>query len=93
METQEVPMGVFGPWLPWLFAVGAVLLVGGLVAKEVVGGPAAARFRKSYRASCHSKRSSRVPPPAMARKPSSGSLVFWDRLRSNPLVYPSRVGK
>ena len=27
-------MDVFGSWLPWLFGVGTVLLVGGLVAKE-----------------------------------------------------------
>ncbi len=28
-------MDVFGPWLPWLFGVGAILLVGGLLAKEM----------------------------------------------------------
>ena len=31
-------MDVFGPWLPWLFVVGTVLLVGGLVAKEFAPG-------------------------------------------------------
>ena len=28
-------MGIFGPWLPWLFGVGTVLLVGGLVATRL----------------------------------------------------------
>ncbi len=29
-------MEIFGPWLPLLFGLGKVLLVGGLVAKEAV---------------------------------------------------------
>ena len=28
-------MGIFGPWLPWLFEVGTVLLVSGLVATQL----------------------------------------------------------
>ncbi len=31
----EELMEVFGPWLPWLFSVGAVLLVGGLLTREL----------------------------------------------------------
>lgn len=30
---------IFGPWLPLLFGLGAVLLAGGLVAKEVASDP------------------------------------------------------
>ena len=32
-------MGVFGPWMPLLFAVGAILLVGGLRVKEMAPNP------------------------------------------------------
>jgi len=28
-------MSIFGPWLPWLFGVGTVLLVSGLVATQL----------------------------------------------------------
>ena len=28
-------MVIFGPWLPWLFGMGTVLLVGGLVATQL----------------------------------------------------------
>ena len=31
-------MDLFGPWLPWLFGVGAVLLIGGLLTKELAKG-------------------------------------------------------
>ena len=33
MESMDALMDVFGPWLPWLFGVGTILLVGGLLAK------------------------------------------------------------
>lgn len=37
-------MDVFGPWLPWLFGVGTILLVGGLLAKEMAPGPSAQKL-------------------------------------------------
>jgi hypothetical protein len=33
--TMDPLMDLFGPWFPWLMGVGAVLLVGGLLAKEM----------------------------------------------------------
>ena len=36
MGSLDTLMNVFGPWLPWLFGVGSIQLVGGLVAKEMV---------------------------------------------------------
>lgn len=36
-------MSVFGPWLPWLFGVGTVLLVGGLVATRLAADLPAVR--------------------------------------------------
>ena len=32
-------MEIFGPWLPPLFGFGAVLLAGGLAAKEIISDP------------------------------------------------------
>ncbi len=37
-------MDVFGPWLPWLIGVGTLLLVGGLVAKEMAPNPSAQKL-------------------------------------------------
>ena len=35
MPIMEELVDLFGPWLPWLFGVGAVLLIGGLLTKEL----------------------------------------------------------
>jgi hypothetical protein len=35
MSIMDALMDLFGPWLPPLFGVGTVLLVGGLLTKEV----------------------------------------------------------
>ena len=35
MGSMDALMDVFGPWLPWLFGVGTILLVGALLAKEM----------------------------------------------------------
>jgi hypothetical protein len=35
MGTTDALMDIFGPWLPWLFGVGAILLAGELLAKEM----------------------------------------------------------
>jgi hypothetical protein len=37
-------MDVFGPWLPWLFGVGTILLVGGLLAKEMAPNSSAQKM-------------------------------------------------
>ncbi len=40
-------MGVFGPWLPWLFGSGAVLLAGGLLVGRSVPDPTAAKLGRA----------------------------------------------
>jgi hypothetical protein len=37
-------MALFGSWLPWLFGVGAFLLIGGLLTKELAKGSSAGRL-------------------------------------------------
>lgn len=39
VTTMDALMNLFGPWLLPLFGVGTVLLLGGLLAKEVVSDP------------------------------------------------------
>ena len=40
-------MEVFGPWMPILFGLGTVLLVGGLFTKEMASHPAAKRLGRA----------------------------------------------
>jgi hypothetical protein len=42
--TMEALMSLFGPWLPWLFGTGAVLLVAGLLARELAVDPVVVRL-------------------------------------------------
>jgi hypothetical protein len=37
--TTEALMDLFGPWLPWLLGMGAVLLVAGLLVRELAVDP------------------------------------------------------
>ena len=41
---MEELVGLFGPWLPWLFGVGAALLMCGLLTKELASGPSVRRL-------------------------------------------------
>ncbi len=42
--TTEVLMDLFGPWLPRLFGMGAVLLLAGLLARELAVDPVVVRL-------------------------------------------------
>ena len=44
MGLLDALMDVFRPWLPWLFGMGAVLLVGGLLAKEMAPSSSAQKM-------------------------------------------------
>ena len=61
MGTTDVLMDVFGPWLPWLFGVGAILVVGGLLAKEMAPNSSAQKLG-------HSANNRYLPPQLMRSK-------------------------